>query len=242
LNYLNSDIVAYLFGPLFNLETAQLMLKATARSRELVEEMLDFTAKGEIHLGTQLVCFNDLDTGTFVAVFQEAEPSPSIISFYISSNHRFFGGHTLLCVPFQSCLYNTVLEDKHIVYRHTFKKPKLEEEQFSEIMLDGSDEEKFKAQLFARSRIGYETLPGMSYVGRTSRQWNKRYVEHIEAAMGSTSSTLFHDAIRKMHGQKVLCVHDISGFGMTETAAKEYEKHLIRTSTLAPLGLNMKVG
>ena len=53
---------------------------------------------------------------------------------------------------------------------------------------------------------------------------------------------MFHQALREMEGEKVICVHDVSLFGASKEVAIEYEKELIKKSTLHPLGLNMKVG
>ena len=66
------------------------------------------------------------------------------------------------------------------------------------------------------------------------------YLEHTERALEASSSTHFHEAIRAMQGQKVVCVHDVLAYGVTKVEAKAYESKLISESSLWPLGLNMK--
>lgn len=44
-----------------------------------------------------------------------------------------------------------------------------------------------------------------------------------------------------MQGQNVICVHDISAYGIPEASAKMIERQLIKTSTLYPMGLNMRI-
>ena len=107
-------------------------------------------------------------------------------------------------------------------------------------MESGTDEEKMRLFLFTRSRDGFETISGLSYVGISRRPWQERLAEHIESAIKKQSTTRFHEAIRQMQGQKVIHVHDVSAFGLTEAEAREYESKLIASSTLFPLGLNMK--
>ena len=240
--FLNPDLIRYFFGEQFNIEVAETALQGTPQGRDLVEDLLRASIESRPHTGIQLVCWLDLDTGLFVATLMAPQGSPSMISFFISSNHRFFGGQTLMCVPFQYCTNLVPIEGKYLVYRHTFKEPIMSDKEFQKIRNTGTDEEKLRAYTFCRSRDGYRTIPGMSYVGMTQRSMSKRYQEHIDSALENTSSTLFHQAIRDMQGKPVICVHDVSGFGMSKDDAKEYEKHLIRTSTLKPMGLNMKVG
>ncbi len=107
-------------------------------------------------------------------------------------------------------------------------------------MRNGTPEQRLKAFVFTKCREGYETIPAMSYVGITSRSWQERYLEHAEQALEASSSTHFHEAIRAMQGQKVVCVHDVSAYGLTKVEARAYESKLISKSTLWPLGLNMK--
>jgi hypothetical protein len=240
--YINKLLALYFFGPEFNVSVVNEALAGSPNGREMHKELLARTLKGEPHEGLQLVCYKDLDTGMFVSVATLNESSPSMISFYISSNHRHFGGQTLMCVPLQFCTNFTTIEGEYLVYRHTFKTPIMSENDINQINKTGTPEEQFQAYLASRSRAGYETIPGMSYVGMTKRSWSKRYKQHIESALENSSSTLFHKAIRSMQGENVICVHDVSAFGLGKYDAKQYEKKLIRTSILAPLGLNMKVG
>lgn len=128
------------------------------------------------------------------------------------------------------------------VYRHTFKKPIISQKEYDQVISNGTDEEKMNMIIFCKSREGYATIPGKSYVGLSKRSWQERYVEHIDKALQKEGSTLFHKALREMQGQKVICVHDVSLFGATKEHAVEVEKKLIRDSTIHPKGLNIKVG
>jgi hypothetical protein len=240
--YINKLLALYFFGPEFNVSVANEVLVGSPNGREMYKKLLASTLKGEPHEGLQLICYKDLDTGMFVSVATLNESSPSMISFYLSSNHRYFGGQTLMCVPLQFCTNFTTIEGEYLVYRHTFKTPIMSENDIIQINETGTSEEQFEAHLANRSRAGYETIQGMSYVGMTKRSWSKRYRQHIESALENSSSTLFHKAIRDMQGEKVICVHDVSGFGLSKEDARQYEKKLIRASSLTPLGLNMKVG
>lgn len=240
--YIDENLVLYFFGPEFNASVANKVLLGSAIGKKMFDDLRTASLKNAPHEGLQLVCHKDLDTGMFVAVATHKESSPSMISFYVSSHHRYFGGQTLMCVPLQFCTNFTTVEGEYLVYRHTFKKPIYSENEFKEIMENGTPEDQFQAHLKSRSRDGFVTIPGMSYVGMTKRSWSKRYKQHIESALENSSSTLFHKAIRKMQGEKVVCVHDVSAFGINKEDAKRYEKELIRTSSLMPLALNMKIG
>lgn len=241
-SFIDPGLAAYFFGSEFKLDVVEKTLNRTAEGRALVKKLIETTKRDELHFGLQLVCYRDLDSGLFLSILQKSGNAPSMISFYISSNHPYFGGQTLLCVPFQFCTLVTSIEGEYLVYRHTFKEPVISAEEYKKIMASGSYQQKLNIFGLLRSRDGYRTIPGMSYVGMTKRNWQQRYIEHIESALSGSSSTLFHQAIREMEGKKIVCVHDVTAFGITEAAAKEYEKDLIRNSTLSPKGLNMKVG
>ncbi len=239
---LNHERMHYLFGDQFNVSVAESALAGLERLPEIRQQLIEDTANGKIHTGIRLVSYLDVDTGLFMSVLQTFPGRPSIISFYADSKHRFFGGQTLVCVPFQFCLEEYKPEGDHIVYRHTFKAPSFEPDFLKKERARLSDAEFLKAVVFVKSRDAYVTVPGMSYVGLTQRSWQERYVEHTEKALEKDGSSLFHQAIRDMQGQPVIHVHDVSLFGATREQAKEYERTLIRESTLAPKGLNMKVG
>jgi hypothetical protein len=162
------------------------------------------------------------------------------VSFFADSKHRLFGGSTLVCVPLAFCSSLYKATGDHTVYRHTYKKPRFTPDDVKRLTSSGTTEQNIKAFAYTKWREGYETIPGMSYVGITSRSWQERYSEHVERSLEASSSTHFHEAIKKMQGQKVICVHDISAYGLTKTEAKSYESELIAKSTLWPLGLNMK--
>jgi len=196
--------------------------------------------RGVPHVGIQIIGYENIDTGLSIVALRTKPNSPSMVSFFAESGHRVFGGNTLVCVPLQFCSPQYHANGDHLVYRHTFKRRKMADEQFRECMRTGNDAEKMAAFLDAKSRDGYETIPGMSYVGISSRPWQERYVEHIESAVKKNSSTRFHEAIKNMQGQRIVHVHDVSAFGLTEAEARAYESALIKKSTLWPLGLNMK--
>jgi hypothetical protein len=107
-------------------------------------------------------------------------------------------------------------------------------------MKSASETEKLSLFLHARSRDGFETIPGLSYVGISSSAWQERYVEHIESALSKRSAAKLHEAMRNMQGERVVHVHDISAFGLTKAEAEAYERKLITASTLWPKGLNMR--
>lgn len=209
-------------------------------AKSLERELLESIEEGRPHLGVQLVGYQDIDTGFSTVVMMRHPGSMSGVSFFADSKHRLFGGSTLVCVPLAFCSSLFKLTGDHIVYRHTYKKPRFDSDEVKTLMSSGAPEERLKAFVFTKCREGYETIPGMSYVGITSRSWQERYIEHAEKALEASSSTYFHEAIRAMQGQKVICVHDVSAYGLTTADAKAYESKLIAESTLWPLGLNMK--
>ena len=240
MSLIDPSLLSYFFGPHFTLEVFMATLKGHPDADSLKRELADSLERGEPHLGLHFIGYRDIDTGTAVVVLMSVPGSPSQISFFADSKHRVFGGSSLVCVPLAFCSPLHKPEGDHIVYRHTYKTPKFHPKEISEIMKNGSASEQAKAFAYTKSRDGYETIPGMSYVGITQRSWQERYIEHTEKALEKTSSTRFHEAIRSMQGRPVICVHDISAFGLSKEAAKAYESELIKKSTLWPQGLNMK--
>ncbi len=239
---LDPRIVDYFFGQHFPVKVAEAALAGTPESKALATEAAAAAKSREIHTGFQLVCYKDLDSGALVAVAQKGSDLPSMVSLYIRSNHPYFGGQTILCVPFQFLTGNWPVDGEHLVYRHTYKTPLVSPQEYARVMAEGTTEEKINIFRFSRSREGYQTIPGMTYVGLTKRTWSKRYIQHIKSSLRKSSSARFHEAIRDMQGKHAVCVHDVSGYGLTEEAAREMEKDLIRSSSLYPKGLNMRVG
>lgn len=236
------ELTQYFFGPEYNMDIANSTFLGHPDIHNVIEELKKTTEKGEAHTGIILTSYMDLDTGLFLCALQSNPNLLSMASFYISSGHRYFGGQSLVCVPLQFLTPFATFEGEHIVYRHTFKKPIVSESEYRQVMSNGTDEEKIKTMLLCKSREGFETIPGKSYVGLSKRSWQERYIEHIDQSLKKESSTLFHQAMREMQGENVICVHDVSLFGATKDHAKEVERKLIRESTLQPKGLNMKVG
>lgn len=193
-----------------------------------------------MHTGLHLIGYENIDTGMSAVAAIEKPHAPSMISFYAESSHRVFGGATLACVPLAFCSPMFHPHGEYLVYRHTYKEPIVSDEDYSKFMRSGSDREKMNLFIFTRSRDGFKTIPGMSYVGISKRPWQERYAEHVESATKKTSFTKFHEAIRLMQGKKVIHVHDVSAFGLTEAEARKYESELISDSSLWPAGLNMK--
>ncbi|WP_198291212.1 hypothetical protein [Methyloversatilis discipulorum] len=204
---------------------------------ESVERSID---EGVAHTGLHLLGYEDIDTGLSIVAAVSKPHAPSMVSFYAQSSHRIFGGATLVCVPLAFCSPYFVPNGEYVVYRHTYKRPLVSAEEYATTMQSGSDEDKMRLFLLSRSREGFETIPGMSYVGISKRPWQQRLEEHIEDAMVKNSKTKFHEAIRQMQGQMVIHVHDVSAYGISEADARQYESKLISASTLVPLGLNMK--
>jgi len=236
------DMAGYFFGGQFLAEVANRTLLEDPAISNIKSGLAETTASGTIHKGLRLVNYLDVDTGLFMCFLQKPQGLPSMISFFARSNHRFFGGTTLVCVPFQFCTTEYKPAGEYLVYRHTFKEPNFTEKELQEIKKKGTNEQYTKAVVFTMSREGYKTIPGMSYVGMTKRSWQERYAEHAEKALEESGSTLFHQAIRDMQGKRVIHVHDVSAFGLSKNEAKECEKALISKSSLYPNGLNMKVG
>lgn len=236
------DLARYFFGPEYNVSIANNALRRHPEFHKVAKELRRATEKGETHEGIIITGYLDLDTGLFLCALQSNPNLLSMASFYVSSGHRYFGGQSLVCVPLQYLSPFVIFEGEHIVYRHTFKTPIVSETEYNKVMSNGTDEEKVRMMLFCKSRQGYETIPGKSYVGLSKRSWQERYIDHIDKSLKSESSTLFHKALREMQGKKVICAHDVSLFGATKKQAVEVEKKLIRESTLHPKGLNMKVG
>lgn len=237
---LSEDALRFFFGPQFNIPVAMETMSHYENASSLRRELQDSIQSGQPHLGLQLVGYQDIDTGFSTVAMMRNPNGMSGISFFADSRHRLFGGHTLVCVPLAFCTTAYQPTGSYLVYRHTYKRPRYTATEIQEIMATGSPEQKLKAFLFTKSRDGYESIPGMSYVGITKRSWQERYIEHTEKAMEASSSTRFHEAIRAMQGKPVIHVHDVSAFGVTEAEAKAYESELISKSTLWPLGLNMK--
>ena len=75
----------------------------------------------------------------------------------------------MVCVPLQFLTPFVTFEGEYIVYRHTFKKPIFSASEYEQVMSNGTDEEKTKMLLFCKSREGFETISGKSYVGLTKR-------------------------------------------------------------------------
>jgi hypothetical protein len=240
MELLEPEILPFFFGSHFDIRVAMKAVNEFGDVERLKESVVASIDQGVPHVGMQIIGYENIDTGLSVVALRAKQNSPSMISFFAESAHRVFGGSTLVCVPLQFCSPYYKREGNYLVYRHTFKRRKLTEQQYEEIMSSGNDQQKMAAFLESRTRDGYETIPGKSYVGISSRPWQERYDEHAESALKKGSSTRFHEAIREMQGQKVVHVHDISAFGLTESQAKTYESDLIRRSTLWPLGLNMR--
>jgi hypothetical protein len=239
-NLLDPDALRYFFGSQFNVNVAMAIMPDYKDAKSLERELLESIEQGEPHLGIQLVGYQDIDTGFSTCAMMRHPGGMSGVSFFADSKHRLFGGNTLVCVPLAFCSSLYKPSGDHIVYRHTFKQPKFNAEEMKRLTSNGTPTQRLKAFVFTKCREGYETIPGMSYVGITSRSWQERYLEHVEQALEASSSTHFHAAIRAMQGQKVVCVHDVSAYGITKEEAKAYESKLISESTLWPLGLNMK--
>ncbi|WP_269792389.1 hypothetical protein [Stenotrophomonas sp. Iso1] len=237
---LNHKALEYFFGHHFNAEMAMDTASHLPDIEILALELSESIRLGTPHFGLQLICHLDVDSGAMMIIVTRDATSLSGISFFIESQHRVFGGQTLLCVPLAFCSSFYEPSGDHTVYRHTYKRPLFDTAEIQEVMTNGSDMEKLKAFMFTKSRDGYETIKGMSYVGITRRSWQKRYMEHVQSAQEKLSSTRFHNAIRAMQGQEVICVHDVSSYGLSKEAAKAYESSLIKSSTLWPRGLNMK--
>lgn len=81
----------------------------------------------------------------------------------------------------------------------------------------------------------------LCYCGVTKRGWRKRWSEHLHAAK-SGSHYRFHKAIREWNDIAQSTMHEIVGWGLSESAAMSFEEDLIESETLYPLGLNMIPG
>lgn len=239
-NLLNPESLPFLFGPHFDVDVALTTAANLPHLDELCESVELSIDEGLPHTGLHLIGYENLDTGLSALAAVNKPNAPSMISFYAESSHRVFGGATLVCVPLAFCSPHFVPHGEYVVYRHTYKRPLVSEGEHSKMMESGSDEEKMRLFLLTRSREGFETIPGMSYVGISKRPWQQRLAEHVDSAMYKQSTTKLHEAMRQMQGQKVIHVHDVSAFGISEAEAREYESTLIVSSTRWPLGLNMR--
>ncbi len=240
-NFFDPDALRYFFGSEFNVDVAMSILPNYKDAKTLEDELRKSLDEGEPHIGIQFIGYRDVDKA-FSAVAMMRHPGHlSGVSFFAESRHRLFGGSTLVCVPLAFCSTLYKPHGEYTVYRHTYKKPRFTAEEMKAFKNIENPEQKAKAWIYTKWREGYETIPGMSYVGITSRSWQERYIEHVEKSLEGESSTHFHNAMRAMQGQQVICVHDVSAFGVSKAEAKAYESELIKKSTLHPLGLNMKV-
>ena len=237
---LRPEALPFFFGPHFDVNVALSATSNLPNLEALCADVARSVEEARPHMGLQLIGYENVDTGLSAMAAVKNPGAMSTISFYAESSHRVFGGATLACVPLAFCTPYYIAHGDYLVYRHTYKRPILDETEYKQIMMHGNEEEKMRMFLFTRSRDGFETIPGMSYVGISRRPWQERYSEHLDSAIHKESATKFHDTIRLMQGQRVVHVHDISAFGISEKEAREYEKKLISLSTLSPLGLNMK--
>lgn len=237
---LYDEALPFFFGSHFDVQVAMSVAAALPELDALCESVVRSIEERLPHTGFQLIGYEDIDTGMSCVTAVKKPNAPSMVSFYAESSHRVFGGATLVCVPLPFCTPYFRPHGEYVVYRHTYKRPRVTSEEYAEIMRSGTDDEKLRIFLLTRSRDGFETIPGLSYVGISKRPWQVRYSEHIENAMAKQSKTRLHATMRKMQGQRVVHVHDVSAFGLTEHEAKEYESRLIASSTLWPKGLNMK--
>lgn len=240
-SFLNPDALRLFFGPHFDVDVAMDAVMRYQGVNVLKGELRDSATTGVPHTGIRLVGHHDVDTGSSIFTLMLEPGHMSGVSFFAESKHRLFGGSTLVCVPLLYCSTEYTPTGDHIVYRHTYKRPLFTQEELERITKSGTAEEQVKAFVFTKSRIGYETIKGMSYVGRSRRSWQQRYMEHVEEALEKNSNRRFHEAMRGMQGQNVICVHDISAYGIPEASAKMIERQLIKTSTLYPMGLNMRI-
>lgn len=237
---LDPQALGFFFGAHFNVDVALEVLRSHCDNQALRRELSESIQEKQPHFGLQLVGYQDVDTGLSTVALRRDPKSISGVSFYADSKHRLFGGTLMVCVPLAFCstVYQPVGD--YIVYRHTYKRPSYDPTEIERVMKTGTEAQRFNAFIYTKSREAYQTIPGMSYVGITNRAWQTRYKEHVEAAMTGASSTLFHEAVRSMQGQQVVCIHDVSAYGLTQNKAREVESELISRSTLRPLGLNMK--
>jgi hypothetical protein len=146
----------------------------------------------------------------------------------------------LVCVPLVFCIDAYQPSGNYVVYRHTYKEPNFTGDEIAKIMKDGTETEKIKAFALTKSRDGYKTIHGMSYVWITKNRWQERYKQHVEDAIEKISERKFHEAIRDMQGKNVIHVHDVVACGIPHDDARRIEKKLITESTLWPKGLNMR--
>jgi len=237
---LNPESMPFFFGQHFDVKVALSTAANLPDLDEICRSVERSIADGTAHTGLQLIGYENIDTGLSAMAAVKKPNAPSMLSFYAESSHRVFGGATLVCVPLVFFSPHFHPRGEYVVYRHTYKKPIISDEAYSKTMQSGTDEEKMRLFILTRSRDGFKTIPGTSYVGISKRPWQERYIEHIENATQKQYSTKLHEAIRQMHGQKVIHVHDVSAFGLKEAEARAYESKLIASSSLWPLGLNMK--
>jgi hypothetical protein len=237
---LHPDALQYFFGQHFSVDVALSAVSNLPNLEAVCSEVARSIEESRHHMGLHLVGYENVDTGLSALAAVSRPGAPSMVSFFAESSHRVFGGATLVCVPLAFCSPYYEPHGEYVVYRHTFKRPRWSENEYKTVMASGTDEERMRLFLLTRSREGFETIPGMSYVGLSKRPWQERYQEHIVSAMEKRSATKLHQAMRSMQGQRVVHVHDVSAVGLTEKEAREYESKLIATSTLSPLGLNMK--
>lgn len=236
----NQSICRYFFGDQFNVEVASQAIATIDKTQDFISQLEKSIEAGDMHVGIQLICYMDVDTGFFMAIGMKDPLTPSCISMFAQSQHRLWGGTTLVCVPPVFCLNAYRPTGEYDVYRHTFKRPLWTQEELDDLRLLERDEQWLKGFAYSRSRIGWETIPGQSYVGITRNSWQTRYRQHIEDALENISQRKFHQAIRKWQGQPVTCVHDVIAFGIPHDDARCIEKQLINESSLWPKGLNMR--
>ena len=109
-----TDLAHYFFGPEFNVDVANNALMAHPEIQSVAEELMQDTEKGLPHTGLVLIGYLDLDTGLFLCALKSNPQALSMVSFYIYSGHRYFGGQSIVCVPLQFLAPFVTFEGEYI--------------------------------------------------------------------------------------------------------------------------------
>ena len=131
----NQRICRYFFGDQFNVKVASEAIATIDKTQDFISQLEKSIETGDIHFGIQLICYTDVDTGFFMAIGMKDPITPSCISMFAESQHRLWGGTTLVCVPPVFCLNAYRPTGEYDVYRHTFKRPLWTQEELDELRL-----------------------------------------------------------------------------------------------------------
>jgi hypothetical protein len=87
----NLGICRYFFGDIFNPNVVAASIGGSNGLRVVLDELAETIKTGEVHTGTQIIGYTNVDTGLFMSIIMNNPLAPSCISMFAESNHRLWG-------------------------------------------------------------------------------------------------------------------------------------------------------